>query len=197
MNLTPKQLHVLHCVRNFRHDHGYSPTLEELARTLHVSKITILQHLRALEKRGAIHRTRYQARSIEIRDPADSTRRKLPLVGAIAAGEPIEALEERDAVDLSDMIEGKTEPFLLRVKGDSMIDEQIRDGDYVICERRADPRNGDAVIAVLENGEATLKKFYRERDGRIRLQPANPAVKPLFPAKLEIRGIVVGVMRKY
>ena len=198
MNLTPKQLRVLEFISEFRHSHGYAPTLEEIAREFGVSKITVLQHLRALEKRGAIRRRRYQARSIEVLDSSGrGGPTKMPLAGTIIAGEPIEAIEDRDMVDLSELVDGKTEPFLLRVRGDSMIDEQIRSGDYVICERRTTARNGETVVAVLENGEATLKKFFREPDGRIRLQLASPGMKPIFLKRLEIRGIVIGVLRKY
>ena len=198
MNLTPKQLRVLEFVRNFRSSHGYAPTLEEIAQASRVSKVTILQHLRALERRGAIRRRRYQARAIELLDPPSRGRTmKVPLAGTIAAGEPIEVVENRDIVDLSELVKGKTDTFLLQVRGDSMIDEQIRNGDYVICERRTTARNGETVVAVLENGEATLKKFFREPSGRIRLQPANPSMKPIYPRRLEIRGVVIGMLRRY
>jgi len=198
MNLTPKQLRVLEFIRKFRDMHEYSPTLQEMASAFDVSKITILQHLRALERRGAIRRQRYRARSIELHEPRGRLRavQELPLVGRIAAGEPIEAIEDRDVMDLADLVAGRTEPFLLRVRGDSMIDEHIRDGDYVICERRGAPRNGETVVAVLDDERATLKKFYREKDGRIRLQPANEDLEPIFPTRVEIRGIVIGVLRK-
>lgn len=197
-DLTPKQLRVFEFIRDFKESHGYAPTLEEIARAFGVSKITVLQYLRSLQKRGAIRRTRYQARAIEIVEPTSPRRgAPLPLVGTIAAGEPIEAIEERELMDLSELVEGKPEPFLLRVRGDSMVDDHIQDGDYVICERRATARNGETVVAVLDSGEATLKKFYRERGGRIRLQPANPEQKPLYPERLEIRGVVIGVLRKY
>ena len=199
MNLTPKQLRVLEFIREFRDEHAYSPTLEEIASAFNVSKITVLQHLRALERRGAIRRQRYQARSIELREPTGRLRavQELPIVGRIAAGEPIEAIEDRDVIDLADLVAGRTEPFLLRVRGDSMIGDQIRDGDYVICERRGTARNGETVVAILEDGRATLKKFYREQDGRIRLQPANENLKSVHVDHVEIRGIVIGVLRKY
>jgi repressor LexA len=198
MNLTPKQLNVLRFVRKFRDSHEYAPTLEEIAREFNVSKITALQHLRALEKRGAIRRSRYQARSIEIPEPRrPHSLQRIPLAGTIAAGAPIEAIEEREVLDLSELIHGRAEPFLLRVRGDSMIDEQIREGDYVICERRSTAVNGETVVAILPGGEATLKKFYREPDGRIRLQPANPKLSPTYPERVEIRGVVGGVLRKY
>ncbi|MGO8703256.1 MAG: transcriptional repressor LexA [Candidatus Brocadiia bacterium] len=198
MNLTPKQLNVLRFVRKFRDANEYAPTLEEIAREFGVSKITALQHLRALEKRGAIRRSRYQSRSIEISEPArPHAGRRIPLAGTIAAGAPIEAIEEREVLDLSELIRGRPDPFLLRVRGDSMIDEQIREGDYVICERRSTAVNGETVVAILPGGEATLKKFYLEPNGRIRLQPANPKLSPTYADRIEIRGVVVGVLRKY
>jgi len=198
MNLTPKQLNVLRFIRKFRDAHEYAPTLEEIAREFDVSKITALQHLRALEKRGAVRRRRYQSRSVEIVElPRPHAGRRLRIAGTIAAGAPIEAIEEREALDLSDLIRGRADPFLLRVRGDSMIDEQIREGDYVICERRSSAVNGETVVAILPGGEATLKKFYREPNGRIRLQPANPKLAPTYAERVEIRGVVVGVLRKY
>lgn len=197
MNLTPKQLRVLEHIRKFRDSQGYAPTLEEIARAFKVSKITVLQHLRALEKRGAIKRGRYQARSIELCGEPTARPLQVPLVGAIAAGNPIEAIEEHEVLDLSELIAGRAEPFLLRVRGDSMIEEHIRDGDYVICERRYAAENGETVVAVLPSGEATLKKFFPEKDGRIRLQPANPQMSPIYADSVEIRGVVVGVLRRY
>lgn len=197
MNLTPRQLRVLEYIRKFRDSQGYAPTLEEIARAFKVSKITILQHLRALEKRGAIKRGRYQARAIEISGEPAARRLRIPLAGVIAAGNPIEAIEEREVLDISELIAGRAEPFLLRVRGDSMIEEHIRDGDYVICERRSTAENGETVVAILPSGEATLKKFFLEKDGRIRLQPANPAMQPIYAEHVEIRGVVVGVLRKY
>lgn len=199
MNLTPKQLRVLEFIRGFRDTHDYAPTLEEIASHFRISKITVLQYLRALEKRGAIRRGRYQARGIEICTPARSARSAiiLPLVGAIAAGAPIEAIENREPIDIGELVRDKMEPFLLRVRGDSMIEDQIRDGDYVICERRTEANNGETVVAIVDENEATLKRFYRERGGKVRLQPANPAMQPLYPRHLEIRGVVIGVLRKY
>lgn len=198
MNLTPKQLRVLEFIRRFREAHEYAPTLEEIAQAFEVSKVTALQHLRGLERRGAIRRSRYQARCIEVREaPPRAPRTALPVAGVIAAGRPIEAIEEDAVMDLAELTEGRVEPFLLRVRGDSMIEEHIRDGDYVLCERRSEARNGETVVAVVADGEATLKKFYRDRSGRIRLQPANAKMKPIYPKQVEIRGVVIGVLRKY
>jgi repressor LexA len=197
MNVTPKQLRVLEFIRRFCDTNGYAPTLDEIARVLKVSKVTILQHVRALERRGVIRRGRYQSRSIEIikTDVAGGT--TIPLVGAIAAGAPIEAIEEHEVLDLGELVAGRAEPFMLRVRGDSMIEEQIRDGDFVICERRASARNGETVVAVLPSGDATLKKFFQEPGGRVRLQPANARLSPLYTDRVDIRGVVVGVLRKY
>lgn len=198
MNVTPKQLRVLEIIRNFSETNGYSPTLEEIARVLKVSKVTILQHVRALERRGVIRRGRYQSRSIEvIKADVSGSQTAIPLVGAIAAGAPIEAIEEREELDLTELVAGRSEPFLLRVRGDSMIEEQIRDGDFVICERRSSARNGETVVAVLPTGDATLKKFYQESGGRIRLQPANARLSPIYTDRVDVRGVVIGVLRKY
>jgi repressor LexA len=119
----------------------------------------------------------------------------LPLLGEIAAGKPLEAVEERELVDLSDICQLDRANYLLRVKGDSMIDDGIRDGDYVLVERRNSARDGETVVAILENNEATLKRFYRQKK-RFKLEPANSALKPIYTEKLEIRGVVVSVLRR-
>ncbi|MEE9212617.1 MAG: transcriptional repressor LexA [Phycisphaeraceae bacterium] len=208
MNLTPKQLHILTRIRDLRLAQGYSPTMQELADELGVSKVTVFEHVEALIKKGALVRDPNKARSLEV-DPdlelPDDRPTKLPLVGTIAAGSPIEAVEDREHLDLEDLFvsraaasrrAGTGQTFVLRVRGDSMIDEQIRDGDYVICEKRDTARSGQTVVALLDNGEATLKKFYRDR-GRIRLQPANEAFEPIWVDDCQIQGIVVGVVRAY
>ena len=123
---------------------------------------------------------------------------RFPLAGYIAAGVPIEAVENRECLDIEDLFNSRSETFVLKVRGDSMIGEQIRDGDYVVCEKRSDPRRGETVVALLDSGEATLKKFYRQ-GGKIKLQPANPEFKPLFvdADKVQIQGVVLGVLRAY
>ncbi len=202
MNLTPKQLHILTRVRDLRVAHGYSPTLQELADELHVSKVTVFEHVEALIKKGALLREPNKARSLEVSPkinlPDEARRTRLPLVGTIAAGSPIEAVEDRQHLDLEDLFAGRTSrpdgTFALRVRGDSMIDEQIRDGDFVVVERCNQARNGQTVVALLEDGEATLKKYYRERD-RVRLQPANEQYEPIFVNECRIQGVVVGVVR--
>ncbi len=120
----------------------------------------------------------------------------MPLVGHIAAGAPLEAIETSESIDLEQLFATRQGSFVLKVRGDSMLDEHIRDGDYVIVERRSEPRDGETVVALLDNGEATLKKLYRERR-RIRLQPANPEFSPIYVDKAQIQGVVIGVLRKY
>jgi len=207
MNLTPKQLHILTRIRDIRLSRGYSPTMQELADELKVSKVTVFEHVEALIKKGALIRKPNKARSLEVSPEAglpDETRNsRLPLVGTIAAGLPIEAVEDREHLDLEELFTRSTakqgDTFVLKVRGDSMIDEQIRDGDFVICEQRTTYRNGQTVVALLDNGEATLKKFYKERNGRIRLQPANDSFEPIYadPQDVVIQGLVVGVVRAY
>ncbi len=197
--LTPRQLQILTFIRDNRRTEGYSPTMQELADALRVTKVTIFEHVAALEKKGLLRRLPHKARSLEltslVRFPDESPSR-LPLLGYIAAGEPIEAIEEPETIDLEALFTRRTGTFALRVRGDSMIDEQIRDGDYVVIERRDHVRNGESVVALLDDGEATLKKFYREK-GRIRLQPANENYDPIFvaPGRLQVQGVVVGVLR--
>ena len=209
MNLTPKQLLILTRIRDLRLARGYSPTMQELANELDVSKVTIFEHVEALIKKGALVRQPNKARSLEVtpnlRLPDEQRNTRLPLVGSIAAGAPIEAVENREHLDLEELFSlrghvgdaGGT--FVLRVRGDSMIDEQIRDGDYVICEQCNTARPGQTVVALLDTGEATLKKLYRESDGRIRLQPANDAYESILvkPNEVKIQGVVIGVVRTY
>ena len=207
MNLTPKQLRILTRIRDIRLARGYSPTMQELADELNVSKVTVFEHVEALIKKGALIRKANKARSLEVSSnaglPDEQRNSRLPLVGTIAAGFPIEAVEDREHLDLEELFTRSTtktgETFVLKVRGDSMIDEQIRDGDFVICEQRTTYRNGQTVVALLDNGEATLKKFYKERDGRIRLQPANDNFEPIFadPQDVTLQGLVVGVVRAY
>lgn len=206
LNLTPKQLHILTRIRDLRLAQGYSPTLQELADELGVSKVTVFEHVEHLIRKGALRRQANKARSLEIDPrvvlPDEQRLTRLPLVGTIAAGLPIEAVEDRQYVDLEELFPpaashaGSGETFALRVRGDSMIDEQIREGDYVIIEKRQTARNGQTVVALLDNGEATLKKFYREK-GHIRLQPANPDYQPIIVNNCRIQGVVIGVVRTY
>jgi repressor LexA len=205
MNLTPKQLHILTRIRDLRRARGYSPTMQELADELGVSKVTIFEHVEALIRKKALIRQPNKARSLEVSPklllPDEDRHTRLPLVGAIAAGSPIEAVENREHLDLEALFAPQSgrragETFVLRVRGDSMIDEHIREGDYVIVQGQHTARNGQTVVALLDNGEATLKKYHKE-GGRIRLQPANEKYEPIYvkPDQIQIQGVVIGVIR--
>jgi repressor LexA len=201
MNLTPRQLDVIVAIRNYRHLHGYSPTMQELADQLGTSKVTIFEHVGALEKKRVLRRDKHKARSLEIVAdvlPDEERATKLPLLGNIAAGSPIEAVENREELDLESMFAAKQGVYVLRVRGDSMIDDHLMDGDYVVIERRETARNGEQVVALFDSGEATLKRYYKE-GGKIRLQPANPTHQPRIvdPDKVRIQGVVIGVLRSY
>ncbi len=195
---TPKQLRVLTYIRDYSRAHGYAPTLQELADEFGVSKVTVFEHIVALQEKRYLKRSRHKARSLRLntRVPfADERATRLPLVGTIAAGRPIEAIEEREVLDLEELFVKSHETFALRVRGDSMIEDRICDGDYVVCEKRDTARDGETVVALLDDGEATLKRFYREKDG-VRLQPANPNYPPLRTKSVQIQGVVVGVVRR-
>jgi repressor LexA len=203
MNLTPRQTDVLVAIRNYRHLHGYSPTMQELADQLGTSKVTIFEHVGALEKKGVLTRDKHKARSLEITAgdllPDEDRHTKLPLLGHIAAGSPIEAIEDREELDMEQLFHSKNGVYVLRVRGESMIEDHLCDGDYVVIERRESARNGEQVVALLtDSGEATLKRYYKE-GSRIRLQPANSAMEPRFvdAARCRIQGVVIGVLRSY
>ncbi len=202
MNLTPRQLDVVVAIRNYRHLHGYAPTMQELADQLGTSKVTIFEHVGALERKRVLTRDKHKARSLEIvsdeRLPDENRSTKLPLLGNIAAGSPIEAVENREEIDLEQMFHSRSGVYVLRVRGESMIDDHLCDGDYVIIERRETARNGEQVVALLDTGEATLKRFYKE-GGKIRLQPANSAMEPRIVEadQCRIQGVVIGVLRSY
>lgn len=198
-SLTPKQLRVLTFIRDYSHQKGYAPTMQELANEFDVSKVTVFEHISALQKKGYLKRSRHKARSLRLNDAIDFPDERptlLPLMGTIAAGRPIEAIEDREMLDLEELFSGPGKRFVLRVRGDSMIDEQIRDGDFVVCEQRQTAQDGEMVVALVGEGEATLKRMYRERDG-VRLQPANPNYKPIIARDVTIQGVVVGVLRAY
>src|SRR3982751_1804209 len=203
MNLTPRQLDVLVAIRNYRHLHGYSPTMQELADQLGTSKVTIFEHVGALEKKRVLRRDKHKARSLEIiseeKLPDENRNTKLPLLGTIAAGSPIEAIENREELDLEELFSSRQGVYVLRVRGESMIEDHLCDGDYVVIERRETARNGEQVVALLDSGEATLKRFYKESGGKIRLQPANKAMKPRIvdAAQCRVQGVVIGVLRSY
>ncbi|MBK7404138.1 MAG: repressor LexA [Phycisphaerales bacterium] len=204
MNLTPKQLRILQLIRDWRVRRGYSPTMQELADEIGVSKVTVFEHVEALIKKGALIRDANKARSLSIAEgiavPDESRPLRFPLVGKIAAGYPIEKIADQDEIDLEDILgpsKGHSEgTFALRVDGDSMKDEGILSGDVVLVERTQVARNGDRVVALLPDGSTTLKTFFKEAD-HIRLQPANPDFEPIRVKYCQVQGIVKGVVRRY
>ena len=199
MNLTPRQHEIVQFIRAYTADHDYAPTMQEIANHLGVSRPTVFEHIEALEARGALKRQRTISRAIQLVPELALKGGKFRLVGRIAAGRPIEAIEDPEVLDVENLFRGRTgEVFALQVAGNSMIDEHIRDGDFVIVEKRDNAANGDTVVALIDGSEATLKKFYQEL-GRVRLQPANPTIEPLFldADRVQIQGVVIGVLRKY
>jgi repressor LexA len=198
--LTKRQREILDYLAEFIQHHGYAPSLEEIGRRFGLSSLaTVHKHLTNLQDKGFIKRAWNRSRSVELVASRVGTRTvELPLLGFVAAGAPIEAITTAETIAVPDTLVGRLDTYVLRVRGDSMIDEQIRDGDYVIIEDRKNAENGEMVIALLGSSEVTLKKFYRE-NGNVRLQPANPAMQPLVIAAdhVQIQGVVVGVMRKY
>ena len=213
MALTRRQWQVLEFIVGFIRERGYSPSYEEICEGLGVSSLaTVHKHVSTLEQKGFLVRGPHQSRSIEFgaryyqearkrareqRTMASATT-TLPLLGRIAAGRPLEAVENPETISLADFA-GKKDVFVLQVKGDSMIEEHILDGDYILVERTQVAQNGDVVVALVEGVEATLKRFYREPDGRLRLQPANPAMAPIIlaPEAVQIQGRLIGILRRY
>lgn len=200
--LTKKQRAVLDTIEKFVSEHGYTPSYREIAESLGLcSPATVHQHIKALCEKGIINTgTNGAARSIELcePEPLSPLAIMLPLAGVITAGEPIEAVEQNEAMAVpANFVVDPMNSYVLKVKGRSMIEDGIFDGDYVIVERNHSPRNGDIVVALLDNAYATLKRFYREGK-HIRLQPANSTMKPIIvKGDLNIQGIVRAVIRKF
>ena len=201
MSLTKRQRQILDYVESFIEAYGYSPSFEEIAEHFGYSSLaTVHEHLSNLEQKGFLRKNYNKSRSLEVvRAEMGVLALELPLLGSVAAGLPIEAIREEDTVAVPHDMVRSGNNYVLRVKGSSMVDEQIRDGDYIIVNSRQTADNGEMVVALVGGDSATVKKFYRERDGRIRLQPANPTMQPMFfqPEEVQIQGIVVGVIRKY
>jgi repressor LexA len=197
--VTRRQKQIVDFVQAYLRRHGYAPSLEEIGRHLGLASIaTVHKHLMRLEGRGIIRRRAHQSRSLEVLDRAGTGgAMPVPLLGRVAAGRPIEPVEAAETVTLPEELVGKGETFALRVSGDSMIGDGILDGDVVVVEARPDASNGATVVALV-NGEATVKRFYRRR-GRIHLVPANERIEPIVahPANVQIRGVVIGLLRRY
>ncbi|HLU24871.1 MAG TPA: transcriptional repressor LexA [Longimicrobiales bacterium] len=202
MPLTRRQKEILDFLQEYLEEHGYAPSFEEIAKHFGFGSLaTVHEHLENLKRKGYIRKAYNESRSIQLVPVGMRTGAvELPLYGTVAAGVPIEAVQEQETIAVpEDMIGRGGEHYVLRVKGDSMIDEQIRDGDYIIVSSRQIARNGEMVVALVNGDSATVKKFYREPDGRVRLQPANPTMAPLYfrPEDVRIQGIVIGVIRRY
>jgi repressor LexA len=198
--LTKRQREILDYLNAFIQQNGYAPSLEEIGRKFNLSSLaTVHKHLTNLQEKGFIRRAWNRSRSVELVPTRTGGRAvELPLLGFVAAGTPIEAVPGTETISVPEDLAGKRDSYVLRVRGNSMIDEQIRDGDFVIVEDRKTADNGEMVIALVGGHDVTLKKLYRE-NGRIRLQPANATMQPfVYDAdEVQVQGIVVGVMRKY
>jgi repressor LexA len=193
--LTARQRDVFDFIRSKIFQRGYGPTVRETADAFGIkSPNGVMCHLRALEKKNIIRRERGMSRAIQLVNdgPSDTG---MPLAGVIAAGKPIEAIEQHERINFRDIF-GKSGLFALEVRGDSMIEDQIAEGDYVVVKKQETARDGQIVVALLSDGEATLKRFFREGN-RVRLEPANREMKPIYSRNVRIMGVVVGVVRKY
>jgi repressor LexA len=206
MAITRRQRQVYDYISDFVQKHGYSPSFEEIGEGLGLSSLaTVHKHVSNLEKKALLTRDYNRSRSIDLLPPKGRLKQAmsvntglvLPLLGRIAAGQPIEAVQTPETISLADFVRSK-EVFVLEVRGDSMQDEAILNGDYVLVEKSKTAHNGDIVVALIENADATLKRFYKEGD-KIRLQPSNATMKPIIVPALavEIQGRVIGVLRKY
>lgn len=199
--LTKRQHEILKFIQDYISEHSYAPTLEDIKVRFNLRALsTVHKHLSSLAKKGAIKRQWNQKRSIQIvKNVSFEQAVEVPLLGYVAAGSPIDVVTGNETISIpSDML-GHRDTYVLRVKGNSMIDEQIRDGDYIIVEARTDAENGDVVVALINNIAATVKKFYREPPDKIRLQPANPDMEPIILRGDEVivQGRVMGVLRKF
>ncbi len=199
-NLTKRQREILDYVTEFVNENGFAPSIREIGNHFDLnSPATIHAHLENLKSKGFLKTSFNEARSIELTKIKTNwlSAVELPLAGLITAGEPIEAVENNETIAVpADFVADKANSYVLKVKGESMIDEGILSGDFVIVERNPSPANGDVVVALLNNAYATLKKFYREKT-RIRLQPANSSMKPIYAKDPLIQGVVRGVIRKF
>jgi repressor LexA len=194
-DLTSRQREVFEFIRTLISGRGYGPTVREIGERFRISSPNgVMCHLKALEKKGLITREPNMSRAIQIADEYKDDG-GMPLVGQIAAGNLSEAIEQADRFNFEDWFPQRKNQFALKVKGDSMIDAQIADGDVVVCRRARTAHKGDIVVALTDDGEATLKYWYPEAN-RVRLQPANASMKPIYSKTAQVLGIVVGVVRK-
>ena len=197
MHLTKRQREIYEYLKDHIRSRGYAPSIAEIGKQFHLSSpATVHKHLKHLEEKGLIRKQQNLSRAIEI-IPESGNTLSYHVLGEIAAGKPIEALDQREVIDLLPNT-GDKDIFVLRVKGNSMIEDHIQNGDYVIVERRNVAENGETVVALIDNDRVTLKRFYREGD-RIRLQPSHPNMKPIFVREgdFAVQGVVISVLRKF
>lgn len=202
MPLTKRQSQILAYLQNYIAEHSYAPSFEEIAERFGFQSLaTVHEHLTNLERKGYIHRVHNESRAIEVMPPrGQAGATEIPLLGRVAAGLPIESLMHEESLAVPDAILPRRGPnYALKVQGSSMIDEHIVDGDFVVVHGKNSAEDGEMVIALVNGSEATVKKFYREPGGWIRLQPANEAMSPMRFQERDvlIQGVVVGVIRKY
>jgi repressor LexA len=195
VNLTTRQKEIYDFLRDKIMNRGYGPTVREIGTHFGIrSPNGVMCHLKALERKGLISRESHMSRAIQLAD-SPASRMTLPMAGQIAAGIPVLAEQQEERVDFSHLFDSE-DHFCLRVKGDSMIEDQIAEGDYVVIKRQADARDGEIVVALVDGVDATLKRFYREPT-RIRLEPANSTMKPIYSNRVEVLGVLVGVIRQF
>ena len=196
--LTRRQREIIDYLRDYTAEHQISPTLEEIAGHLGVNKVTVFGHVSELERKGVLSRAaRGVSRGLRLAGPeAVSSPTSVRILGTIAAGSPIEALENPEELDLESLLPRDRDVYALRVRGNSMIEDAICDGDIVLIERRDHAANGETVVALIDGEETTLKRYYREKN-RIRLQPANSSMEPIYTDSVQIRGVLRGVIRRF
>jgi repressor LexA len=211
IQLTPRQLQLLQMIASFQQNRCYSPTLSEMASELNISRSTVFEHLTELRRKELLSGYQNKARSLKVSSqgqellsglsgqssPTNATEVKgIPLAGSVAAGIPVEAIENIESLSLASAFGSGDDIFALEVSGDSMIDEDIRQGDYVICRRSRIANDGQLVVAIVDEENATLKRFYKEKN-RARLQPANDDYQPIYSDNCRIEAVVIGLIRKF
>jgi len=194
--LTPRQKQILTYIETYVEKHDYAPSFREIADALELRSVaTVAEHIDTLKHKGYLHKEPTMARSVQLTPVWDERSFEIPLLGSIAAGVPIEAIRTNETITIPRDMMGPN-VFALKVRGDSMIEDGIFEGDYVIVEKTARPNQGEVVVALVDDDAVTLKRYYLER-GRVRLQPRNPNYRPIFPKKVMIQGRVKGVIRKF
>jgi repressor LexA len=195
-SLTERQREIYEFIKDKIMNRGYGPTVREIGTAFGIrSPNGVMCHLKALEKKQLITREQYMSRAIQLTDQPQLKRTSLPLAGQIAAGNPVLAVEDLERVDFAGLFDD-ADNFCLRVKGESMIDDQIAEGDYVVVRRTNRAKDGDIVVALVDNDDATLKRYYREKNG-VRLQPSNKRMKPIHSKQVSVLGVVKGVIRDF